>query len=119
MNWADIGGRTQSLHVVIEWNYGINIRILCKHFVVNRARVKENNRQLPHCKQCIAALTELIRESRKTVQLEFSRPRESIKEMQEDASGFPFLDPFFAEGIKGLKNETTILPTEKNPTENS
>jgi hypothetical protein len=110
MNWADIGGRTRAQHVVVEWNYGIRIRILCKHFIVNRARVKEDHRQLPHCKQCITALRKLIEESNKTVQLEFSRPRESIKEMQENMMGrrdYPRQnvsgDPFFAEGIEEPK----------------
>ncbi|KKM65663.1 hypothetical protein LCGC14_1442530 [marine sediment metagenome] len=70
MNWADIGGRTKVLHVVVKWNYGINVSILCGHFIVNRARVKETHRQLPHCLQCIDVLKKLIRESKETVQLE-------------------------------------------------
>ena len=70
MNWADIGGRTKVLHVVVKWNYGINVSILCQHFIVNHARVKETHRQLPHCQQCIDVLKKLIRESKETVQLE-------------------------------------------------
>lgn len=69
MNWADIGGRTKAQHVVVEWNYGIRVQILCKHHIIQNSRMKDN-RQLPHCKQCITALSELIEESRKTTQLE-------------------------------------------------
>ncbi len=70
MNWTDIGGRTKVQHVVVNWNYGINVRILCGHFIVNRARVKETHRQLPLCLQCIDVLKKLIRESKETVRLE-------------------------------------------------
>ena len=73
MNWADIGGKTKVQHVVIEWNYGVNVRILCKHPIIQFHRVKDN-RQLPHCKQCIAALKKLIRESSKVTQLEIPAP---------------------------------------------
>ncbi|KKN03200.1 hypothetical protein LCGC14_1109940 [marine sediment metagenome] len=73
MNWADTGGKTKVQHVVVEWNYGIRVRILCKHHVIQIHRVK-GNRQLPHCKQCITALKKLIQESKKTVQLEISHP---------------------------------------------
>jgi hypothetical protein len=76
MNWADIGGRTRAQHVVVEWNYGIRVHILCKHHIIQIHRIK-NNRQLPHCKQCITALSKLIKESRKTVQLEI--PRDSLE----------------------------------------
>ena len=71
MNWADIGGRAQSLHVIVEWNFGVNVRILCRHHIVQHARIRDN-RQLPHCQRCISALKKLIRESSKTTQLEFS-----------------------------------------------
>ena len=67
MNWADIGGRTKVQHVVVRWNYGISVSILCGHFIVNHARVKETHRQLPHCKQCIDFLKELIQESNEKV----------------------------------------------------
>ncbi|KKK65111.1 hypothetical protein LCGC14_2977440 [marine sediment metagenome] len=73
MNWADIGGKAQSLHVVIEWNYGIYVRILCKHHMTQHNRARDN-RQLPHCKQCISALKKLIQESSKVTQLEILAP---------------------------------------------
>ena len=59
MNWADIGGRTKSQHVVVEWNYGINVRILCKRHIIQSNRVK-GKRLLPHCHGCITALRKLI-----------------------------------------------------------
>ena len=64
MNWADIGGRTKVLHVVVKWNYGISINILCKHHIAWRTRVKEGDRQLPHCLQCIDVLKKLMLEGK-------------------------------------------------------
>ena len=77
MNWQDIGGRTKAQHVVTGWDFGVNINILCGHYIIKHTRTKED-RQLPHCKQCIAALSKLIGESRKTVQLEFKAPENFI-----------------------------------------
>ena len=76
MNWADIGGRAQSLHVVIEWNFGVRVRILCRHHIIQHARIQDR-RLLPHCQRCITALKRLIQESRKTVQLEIPSNFES------------------------------------------
>lgn len=82
MNWADIGGRTKVQHVVIVWNYGVNVNILCGHHIIQIARVKDN-RQLPHCQQCITALKKLIEESKKTVQLRLYYPTSArIRDMQ-------------------------------------
>ena len=64
MNWQDIGGRTKRQHVVIEWNYGIRIRILCKQPMSLFARFKiERKKPLPHCRKCIATLLLLIIEA--------------------------------------------------------
>ncbi len=64
MNWQDIGGRTKRQHVVIEWNYGIRIRILCKQPMPLFARFKiERKKPLPHCQKCIEELKKLIQES--------------------------------------------------------
>ena len=105
MNWQDIGGRTKVQHVVVEWNYGIRVQILCKHHIIQLHRVWTDNRQLPHCQQCITALKKLIEESNKTVQLEAeldtkaftdAKKRETQKSYpKQNVSG----DPFFAEGI--------------------
>ncbi len=86
MNWQDIGGRTKVQHVVTGWDYGVNINILCRHYIIKHARTKDN-RQLPHCQQCITVLKKLIEESNRTVQLEakIDYPIGSrIKDMQED-----------------------------------
>ena len=77
MNWEDTGGKTKVQHVVIEWNYGIRVRILCKHPIIQFHRVK-GDRQLPHCKQCIAALKKLIQESNETRQKELEFPGTGI-----------------------------------------
>ena len=76
MNWRDIGGRTKVQHVVVKWNYGINVSILCQHFIVNHARVKETHRQLPHCQQCIDVLKKLIQES--IIKHEFKAPKNFV-----------------------------------------
>ena len=68
MKWQDIGGRTKAQHVVTVWNFGVNVTTLCRHHIIKHARVRDN-RLLPHCKQCIAALKKLIEESNKPVQL--------------------------------------------------
>ncbi|KKK81761.1 hypothetical protein LCGC14_2810210, partial [marine sediment metagenome] len=91
MNWADIGGRTKVQHVVVNWNYGINVSILCKHHIAWRTRVKEGDRQLPHCQQCIDVLKKLIRES--TVKYEFKAPKNYVSPLT---------------GKTYSKNETTI-----------
>ena len=86
MNWADIGGRTQRLHVVVKWSYGINVRILCKHHIIQHLRIKDN-RQLPHCQKCITVLKKLIQESNETTQLEakINYPGNvRVEEMQRD-----------------------------------
>ena len=107
MNWADIGGRTKVQHVVVNWNYGIMISILCKHHIAWRTRVKEGDRQLPHCLQCIDVLKKLIQESKETVQLGIDYPTNArMRDIQRDMrrrQDYPRQnvsgDPFFAEGI--------------------
>ncbi len=80
MDWQDIGGRSTVQHVVVVWNYGVNVSILCKHYIIKHTRTKDN-RQLPHCQQCITALKKLIEESEKVVQLEFKAPKNFISPM--------------------------------------
>ncbi len=73
MKWEDIGGRAKSQHIVVDWDYGINVEILCKQHIIKFQRVK-GKRPLPHCLKCIAALKKLIQE---TIQLELASNYES------------------------------------------